>query len=378
MRDCHRRISGPRAILRFMRNSRAGRRRRNALVLSASLAASGAAHAAGVCRDMSSSRMGEAARAAVARMAAGETSDPLKNSGLLVMSTEKVGQSAMQASIFTVRADGTGKRVLTGAGNYMPSWTPFGEIIFVSARTGAPQVWIMNEDGTNARQIGSIPDGPAQPQMARNGLIVFGSNSGIWSMRQDGDELKRLVSHTADVTVAHPSLALSGAWLTYTSYERVPNSNIPLHRQIWRIDIDGTGNRQMTFPNDPDYPDGNASMISPDEKWIAVFTGKEDEPGQTLFTTGHRNVGVMSAEGGAIRLLTDCRPVRNRQEFDARGESECIMADDPAWTPDSKRVIHSRANKHFSPLGTWMIDMNGHDASLLHSELRGFGRVPMR
>ncbi|MGE3680924.1 MAG: hypothetical protein AB7G93_04290 [Bdellovibrionales bacterium] len=298
--------------------------------------------------------------------------------GVFVLSTEKIGQSPMEASIYSVHADGTNKKFLTGKGSWMPSWTPDGRIIYVSASSGSPQIWIMNEDGRNPKQIGNVSDGAVQPQMAKNGLIVFGSNSGIWSMKEDGSDQKKIVSNPEDGVVAHPSLALSGTWITYTAYENVPETTTPYQRQIWRINTDGTDQQQLTFRGDPDYPDGNASMISPDEKWIAIFTGKEDEPNQTVFTTGHRNVGIMSATGGSIQLLTACEPVFTQQEYDERDEQGCIMADDPVWSADSQWIIHSRANKRFESLGTWVVDITGQNSHRLFSELRGYGRVVMR
>src|SRR5204862_437548 len=83
---------------------------------------------------------------------------------------------------------------------------------------------------------------------------------------------------------------------------------------IFSIDVDGTHAEQITLFSDPDYPDGNASAISPDESMIAIYTGVESHPDDTPLTWGHRNIGFVGPHGGARTLLTACHPVATQQE----------------------------------------------------------------
>ena len=218
-----------------------------------------------------------------------------------------------------------------------------------------------------------------KPQMAKNGLIAFADQHGadpgaIWMMQKDGSGLKQLVAAGA----AAPSIALSGTWLTYTL-----ETNQPYHRQIYRINTDGTGNQQLTFTGDPNYPDGNASSISPDETMIAFFSGKESDQGaagftQAMLTAGHRNVAVIPATGGPRRNLTACKPVANQQEVMALSASDCIAADNPAWSPDGKWVIYDRGATSDAASGTWVVDLNGANNQRLYPEVRGSGNVPLK
>src|SRR5258706_12075774 len=102
------------------------------------------------------------------------------------------GTPLADVSIYTVHADGTHKTVLTGLGNQYPSWTPDGRIIFVSNRSGAPQIWIMDADGANPAQLGDISSigtisELTRVQMATTGLVAFkSSGDGIWLMNSDG------------------------------------------------------------------------------------------------------------------------------------------------------------------------------------------------
>ncbi|OGZ06560.1 MAG: hypothetical protein A3C93_06100 [Candidatus Lloydbacteria bacterium RIFCSPHIGHO2_02_FULL_54_17] len=304
----------------------------------------------------------------------------VKERGLLVMNDgtmreqlNQKGYPVTHVSIFTVRADGTGKTMLTGPNNQHPSWTPDGKIIFVSDRSGSPQVWIMDADGSNAKQVGDLEVGPIlQPQLAKNGLIAFWANNGIWVIHKDGSGLRQLV-----VNGGAPSLALSGTWLTYTVPTHVLDG---IHNEIFRINTDGTGTKQLTFTGDPDYPDANASAISPDETTVAIYTGKESDPGaagftQDIITYGYRNVGVIPADGGPRRLLTACKPVTTQQELQDRGPDVCIVADDPAWSTDGKWIVYSWGGKNGGE--TWMMDPNGENNQRLYPAGRGMGRVPL-
>ena len=294
----------------------------------------------------------------------------LKQHGLLLLSDQNSHE------ISTANAVGTGKTLLTASG-VMPSWTPDGKIIFTSIKNGA-QIAIMNADGSNQRQIGQLDQNimiPIMPQESRNGLIVFlavtpsGAQS-IWKMQSDGSGLKQLVS--SGMNPSQPSLALSGTWITFTS-----ETNAPYHREIWRINTDGTGQKQLTFLGDPDYPDANASVISPDETMVAFFSGKESDQGTAGFTQdpatwGHRNLAVIPANGGTRRTLTSCKPI-TEQAINVRGPSDCVAADNPAWSPDSKWILHDTDRA-----GIWMVDVNGQNWQLLYPTSRGTERVPLK
>jgi eukaryotic-like serine/threonine-protein kinase len=47
-----------------------------------------------------------------------------------------------------------------------------GQVAFVSDRSGIMQIWIINEDGTNARQISNMVEGACQPSWSPDGLQI--------------------------------------------------------------------------------------------------------------------------------------------------------------------------------------------------------------
>ena len=94
--------------------------------------------------------------------------------------------SGAAATIFTVKADGTQRRVLAPRG-VTPSWTPDGRIIYVSQP--GHQVSVMDADGSDAHQIGDLHlvggNAIVKPQMARSGLIAFSDVQGRPSRTAD-------------------------------------------------------------------------------------------------------------------------------------------------------------------------------------------------
>lgn len=51
-------------------------------------------------------------------------------------------------------ATGQERRLLPDTGNIDPAWSPDGkQIAFASTRTGNSEIWVVNVDGTNLRQV---------------------------------------------------------------------------------------------------------------------------------------------------------------------------------------------------------------------------------
>src|SRR6266849_4995787 len=89
---------------------------------------------------------GSVAAAGVTRAAITQTADWEKQHTLWLVA-QPWGIAVYDGSKFTP---------ITSQGS-SPSWTPDGQIIFVSARSGSAQIWVINADGSGAIQIGNLP-----------------------------------------------------------------------------------------------------------------------------------------------------------------------------------------------------------------------------
>jgi hypothetical protein len=262
--------------------------------------------------------------------------------------------------------------VVRGPNPTNPSWAPDGRVVYVSNN----QIWV------NDQQVTNLPSQvrPILPSMARDGTIVFAAyepdtepdaNQHIMAMKADGTGL-----HEIGLGMA-PVVAASGKWVAYTN-----QINQPYHRYIWRMDIDGSGKQQLTDTSDPLWPDANYAAISPDETQIALFSGKENDRNtltQSIFTFGYRDIAVISATGGPRHRLTSSQPVTTQAELAAAPGTQMIVADEPAWTPDGKRLIYTTMMKDPALGGTWIMDAaDGTNARQFYQKQRGLTRVPLK
>src|SRR5437870_3984407 len=84
--------------------------------------------------------------------------------GVLVGTEPYIWAAAPQSThIFTMNVDGTNKTVLTGDdGSRTPEWTYDGkQIVYASMN----QVWIMNADGSDKKQLTSLGSGANAPSV---------------------------------------------------------------------------------------------------------------------------------------------------------------------------------------------------------------------
>ena len=138
----------------------------------------------------------------------------------------------------------------------------------------------MNANGTNQKQVSSGEGAKFWPQMTSDGrFIVFvmnrGGNTNIWRMDADGGNLKQLTNGQQESLAG---VSPEGKWVIYEKFE----NNL---RTLWKISIDGGTPVQLTTIT------SYASTVSPRDGAIAyVF----NDPAANLL----RRVSVISPDGG--------------------------------------------------------------------------------
>jgi len=157
--------------------------------------------------------------------------------------------------------DNPAERLISSTGiDGEPVYSPDGQkIAFLSNRSGKPEIWICDSDGSNPFQLTSMEklftNGPSWSPDGK--FIVFDtiieSKQDIYIVNVEGGNPRRL---TTDPDVDWLSAwSKDGEWIYFTSHRTGKN-------QVWKIKLDGSDRKQLTKSG------GLAPLESPDGKYI--------------------------------------------------------------------------------------------------------------
>lgn len=189
-------------------------------------------------------------------------------------------------SIYVMNSDGGNRTILTaGQSDFLsaPTWSPDGsKIAFVSDQDGAPDIWVMNSDGSELVNLTRHEAKDHSPAWSPDGAwIAFASvrDSLYWElylMRADGSDLQRL-TWWEDASDLWPTWSPDGARLAFAS-KRDGNW------EIYTMTRDGANLVRLT---DHSADDTNPSW-SPDGSRIAFESTRD----------GYAEIYVMPVVGG--------------------------------------------------------------------------------
>jgi serine/threonine protein kinase/Tol biopolymer transport system component len=179
------------------------------------------------------------------------------------------------------------------------AWTPDGRVVYSSQASGNWDIWIMDADGQNQKQLTRDSDQNLHPSVSPDGsTIVFesyrGGGSHVWLMNVDGTNQRRLTSGSAEFT---PQFTADGRFVVYQALGGGKWN-------LWRVAVEG-GEPQPVAENVLTAP-----ALSPDGKYFAYPYW--DEQAQTTRTA------VVSFADGRRFATFDALPLAVEWSPDSR------------------------------------------------------------
>jgi len=226
-------------------------------------------------------------------------------------------------------------------GPFTPSPTPlgggYGQIAFASARTGIPQIYLVNaQDGSDLHPITNLPEGACQPSWAPDGMrLVFISPcklntdsyraSSLYVIDFDGNNLTPLP--TAPGGDFDPAWSPDGKRIAFTSLRDG-------HKEIYTLDVESGAVTRLT--NSPTDEENSQPAWSPFSNQI-VFT---------KLRVGALQIWTMTDTGQGAQQV-----VRSGQEY-----WDFL----PIWSPDGQYIFFNQRRVNVPSL-PWIMQIRYED-----------------
>jgi len=231
-----------------------------------------------------------------------------------------------------VQEPGAPLRQLTfDADNFKPVLSVDGRhVVFVSTRSGAMNIWVMNVDGTQLKQLtsGSYEDVPSVTPDGK--WVIYRTGSSIRKVSIEGGDAIKLF----DKSALCPALSPDGQRLAFFTTDQ-PES------QKWHIEVYDVGSLAMVkrFELPASTTPFNGLRLTPDNRlhWTADGSGLA----YVSRADGASNVWLQPIEGSAPQQLTYFKDA-NMLSF--------------AWSPDGKQLACVRMTKAYVPVLVKLFD----------------------
>jgi Tol biopolymer transport system component len=250
------------------------------------------------------------------------------------------GRGSGDLNIYVANVDGTGLTQLTAEDgtDYAPAWSPDGRKV---AFTHSEELHVISADGTGELNLGPLralghpaswsPDG--QLIAIHDGSDL--SNPDIWVVRADGTKRTNLTASPGPEL--EPAWSPDGSRLAFTRPAAMEPAGGLSHADIWLMNADGTGQRQLTHAPPAATAGASRPVWSPDGSLI-LFQSDTPEHRSDLFT--------IRPDGTALTDLTNT------------ADADETLA---AWSSDGSRIVF---RKYVGPANAEVFIMNADGSGL--------------
>jgi len=196
--------------------------------------------------------------------------------------TLAVIQNNVVSNVWTVGENMSGaKQIMSEAGRFNEIiWLPDGRLAYTSNAGGSSDIWTMNADGSNIRQltVGANARLGITVTSDEKQLVFAAERDGkynLWRVDIDGSSLTRITNGDGEF---YPQCTPDGRWIVYQS-----GGNYPM---LWKIPVSGGEPVQITKTK------ASRPSLSPDGKFVAYHY-------LSSLSEGFRwGIGISSVEDG--------------------------------------------------------------------------------
>jgi TolB protein len=248
------------------------------------------------------------------------------------------------------------------------------KIYFVSTRSGSKEIWVMDYDGQNQRQVTHLGTTSISPRISPdNSRIAFSSlGSGGWAIRMYSLDLGRMVAFPAGIAGGSnfsPAWSADGTKIAFSS-ARTGDS------EIWIADANGGNLRRVTSFRGPDVaptwnPRTNAQLA-----WVSgrtgepqIYTMEQDGSNVQRITDGGYAVSPSWSPNGQLLAFSwnrkygpgdpggvDIHVIDIASKNYIQLTHEAGSNDYPCWAPDNRHIVFERTIGRHSQIWSMLAD----------------------
>lgn len=233
------------------------------------------------------------------------------------------------ASSIWVAPEGDANRVKQIASNagwtQETAWTLDGRIVFSSSAGGSAEVWVMNADGSNPKQLTTGARVSCGLTVSPDGHSIFFASDragrfNIWRVDSEGGGLERLTAGDGEF---YPRATPDARWVVFQRGEVEP--------RLWKVPAGGGEPVQVTETR------ALGPAVSPDGKLIAYHHLDPD------VDKSRWRIGVVSSAGGPRLKWFDLPPTVTQRFV--------------RWSPDGQSIAYVNSPRGLSDI--WLQPLDG-------------------
>ena len=237
------------------------------------------------------------------------------------------------AEVYTMNTDGTQLRNISNNDSldYSPYWGLQGEIYFYSKRDGNAEIYKTDTLGSNPIRLTHHPAADVLPVPSPDGsTIVFMSerdslSRNVYIMNSDGSNVKALTQN--DTYEESPNWSPDGKKILFTRQLRdATDTTHAANGEIHMMDWDGNNVQRLTYKDGYD----SGAEFSPDGTKIAFYGAQENQ----------WDLYIMDANGSNLVNVTN----------------DAIECYSPSWSPDGNWLVYTAGEKGIYNL--WKINIH--------------------